>query len=196
MPTHSKIVLQPPASSPLPFSILLFLPSFRMVVLWLVVEGFVVSSLGNLSVALSIVSIYDRTLRLPPSAEDLIVRLAFKVPLVAPGRATTVEFAFFLLRLLLPPSVSPFASVSPYLSLSFSLFCQPFAGSRVLSRGIPSLPFAVHPPIIPNTENTVAALLLLLGYSRLLLFPFRFSFVTRCRRTSKTLNLGKTTCGD
>ena len=34
-----------------------------MVVLWLVVEGFVVSSLGsNLSVALSIVSIYGRTL--------------------------------------------------------------------------------------------------------------------------------------
>ena len=103
--------------------------------------------------------------------EDLIVRLAFKVPLVAPGRATTVEFAFFLLRLLLPPSISPFAS-SSLLTPLFPL--QPFAGSRVLSREIPSLPFAVHPPIIPNTENTVAALLLLLGYSRLLLFPSDF----------------------
>lgn len=29
------------------------------------------------------------------------------------------------------------------------------APSRVLSRKIPSLPFAVHPPIIPNTENAV-----------------------------------------
>lgn len=63
-----------------------------------------------------------------------------------PGRATIVEFAFFPVSR--PPSTThpiPVPALPP----------RRARPPRVLSREIPSLPFAVHPPIIPNTENTV-----------------------------------------
>lgn len=105
--------------------------------------------------------------------QDLIVQLAFKVPLVAPGRATTVEFAFFLPRRFLPPPVLSLRSSSPSFpapSLALGFYRARYPHCR--------LRFILQLSLIQRIPWSV---IITPGYSRLLLFPrdFRLCHVVR-----------------